>query len=105
VNIQSLQNDIEAVLPDFGRLEYSVNPNENFQAIQSEFVRCARSILLHYELAYKEHRWPITAIELYFYHKTFWPDTTSHFFQTAFKQKQQLERGKWYVHHGGKRPP
>jgi hypothetical protein len=68
MSIQSSQNDIEAILPDFGRLEYSENPDENFKVIQTEFIRSARSILLDYELAYEEHRWPITALELYFYH-------------------------------------
>lgn len=100
MSIRSSQNDIEAILPDFGRLEYSENPYKNLQVIQTEFIRSARSILLDYELVYEKHRWPITALELYFYHSKFWPDETTHFYR--FKQKQQLERGTWYVHHGGK---
>jgi hypothetical protein len=61
MSIQRSQNDIEAILPDFGRLEYSANPDENFQIIQTEFIRSAQSILLGHELVYKEHRWPISA--------------------------------------------
>ena len=100
MSIQNSQNDTEAILPDFGRLEYSKNPYENFQVVQTEFIRSARSILLDCELVYEEHRWPITALELYFYHPTFWPDQTTHFYR--FKQRQQLEWGTWYVHHSGK---
>lgn len=102
MRIYSSQNDIEAILPDFGRLEYSENLDENFKIIQAEFIRSARSILLGHELVYKEHRWPITALELYFYHPTFWPDETTHYYR--FKQKQQLENGTWYVHRDGTPP-
>jgi hypothetical protein len=99
MNTQSLQSDIEAILPDFGRLEYSESREENFKIIQGEFIRSARSILLDGKLVYEEHHWPITALELYFYHPIFWPDKTTHF--DSFRQGQQLEHGTWYVHRGG----
>lgn len=103
MSIQGSKADIKLIVPDFGQIEYSGNWDENFQAIQREFIRCARSILLSHELTYKGQRWLITALELYLYHSDFWPDTTTHFYR--FKQRQQLERGTWYIHRGGTPAP
>jgi hypothetical protein len=91
--------DMAAVLPNFESIQYTEDLRTNAKLIQNEFIRSARSILLGHDLVYGdrgEHHWQIKALELYFYHSTFWPDETTHF--KRFDAKQQLEWGKWYVH-------
>jgi hypothetical protein len=73
-----------APIPDF-------NSVRNFDEIKDKFVRSARAIMLEYDLVRDEHRWQITALELYLFHPNIWPDDSTD------KKDAQLESGKWYA--------
>jgi hypothetical protein len=79
------------VVPDFGR---DLSGDE----IQQLFIEAARSIILDHGLRRAEHRWDVTALELYLYREGKWEDPTTHC------AREQLKTGTWYVHRDGKLP-
>ena len=83
--------DIAAAHPDFGGIQYSKDYLQNFEPIQMEFIASARSILLGHNLVYGEHCWQIKALELYLYHPDFWPDETTHFFNSKQRSSNWKE--------------
>src|SRR5262249_39224622 len=62
------------------------------EEIRLRFIQSARSILLDHDLVRAEHRWQITALELYLFHPEVWPDDSTD------SDDVQLERGRWYVY-------
>lgn len=99
----SFGDELQAIVPDFEKLEYSKNRDETFRLIQKEFIKCARIILQERKLVSNNHSWSINALELYLYQESIWPDETTHFYR--FQQEQQLQRGTWYVHRNGTPAP
>ena len=48
-----------------------------FEDIKSRFIQSARLIMLEHDLVRAEHRWQITALELYLFHPEVWPDDST----------------------------
>ncbi len=89
-------SSIGSVIPNFVDVS---SPKE----IQRRFFESAKTIMLGHRIARGDHRWEITALELYLSTASdVWRDETTH------QTEEQLSSGNWYVHHyrnGNWHPP
>lgn len=83
------------------KLDYS--DVRSAEEVKERFVLDARSLLLGYHLERGQHRWQITALELYLFHPVLWRDDSTH--GKRFESCHQLRSGTWYVHKEGGLPP
>jgi hypothetical protein len=89
MNQQTTTKMSKSTIPNFENVD-------RFEDIKGRFIDSAQSIMCSNELVYGEHRWQITALELYlFTNSEIWRDPYIH------KNDEQRESGTWYVHQRG----